>query len=59
MMKVKKVTAGEYKTVDGNYIIVKEDGFWYAIDSKTCISVVDSENTFREIKESLAAKYYR
>lgn len=58
-MKLKKVKAGEYITVDGNYIILKEDGFWYAIDSKTYASVVDSESTFRQIKESLSAKYYR
>ena len=59
MLNLKKLRAGEYITLDGKYIIEKDGGFWYAIDSNSFISVVDSESTFRQIKESLEGKYYK
>jgi hypothetical protein len=55
-MKLKKIQSGYYKTLDGRFTIEKCDGFWYATDDKTGQSVVDCENTFRQIKESL--EYY-
>ena len=53
MLKLKKIRAGEYTTLDGKYVIEKEYGFWYGYDAETGTSVVDSESTFREIRESL------
>ena len=55
-MKLKKIRAGLYTTADGNYTIEKDGRFWYAYNSKTGSSVVDSEDSFRLIRESLEAK---
>jgi hypothetical protein len=52
-LDLKKVSAGHYKTADGKYEVEKSDGFWYAVDSKTGQSVVDCENSFSQIKDSL------
>lgn len=54
MLKVKKIRTGEYRTIDGRYIIESCGGFWYAYDAVTGQSVVDSERTMWEIKESLS-----
>ena len=54
MLKLKKIRSGEYSTIDGRYTIESCDGFWYACDAVTGQSVVDSERTMREIKESLS-----
>ena len=56
MLELKKIRVGEYTTLDGKYIIEKEDGFWYGYDAETGTSVVDSESTFWRIKESLEGK---
>ena len=56
MLKLKKIRAGEYTTLDGKYVIEKEYGFWYGYNAETGTSVVDSESTFREIRESLEGK---
>ena len=54
-MTLKKIKAGMYETVDGKITIYKdsETGKWYADDTKTGDSVVDCEDTLREIKWSL------
>ena len=52
-LNLKKTSAGHYKTADGKYEIEKSDGFWYAVDAKTGQSVVDCENSFSQIKDSL------
>lgn len=54
-MKFKKIQAGLYVTSDGNYTIEKDGSFWYAYDSETGSSVVDCEDSFRLIKQSLSA----
>ena len=56
MLKLKKIRAGEYTTLDGKYVIEKEYGFWYGYDAETGTSVVDSEGTFWRIRESLEGK---
>lgn len=53
MITIKKISAGEYVTSDGKITIEKDGGYWYASDTKTGQSVVDSERTLREIKASL------
>lgn len=53
MLNLKKIKAGEYITTDGKITVEKDDGYWYAFDTKTGQSVVDSERTLREIKDSL------
>lgn len=55
MLQVKKIKAGLYFTTDGDYTIEKDGCYWYAYDSETGSSVVDSEDSFRLIKESLSA----
>lgn len=52
-MKIEKIRTGEYVTSDGKITIEKDGGYWYAYDTKTGQSVVDSERTLREIKASL------
>lgn len=52
-MEIKKIKAGLYVTSDGNYTIEKDGCFWYAYDTETGSSVVDSEDSFRLIKQSL------
>ena len=54
-MKLKRLNPGEYITIDWKFMIHTFDGFWFAVDTKTGQSVVDCENTFRQIKESLEA----
>ncbi len=56
MLELKKIKAGEYTTLDGKYVIEKEEGFWYTYDAETGTSIVDSESTFRQIRESLEGK---
>lgn len=53
MLQLKKINTGEYVTSDGKITVEKDGGYWYACDTKTGQSVVDSERTLREIKESL------
>lgn len=53
MLQLKKFRSGEYVTSDGKISVEKDDGYWYASDIKTGQSVVDSERTLREIKETL------
>lgn len=56
MLELKIIRAGEYTTLDGKYVIEKEDGFWDGYDAETGTSVVDSESTFWRIRESLEGK---
>ena len=35
MLKLKKIRAGEYTTLDGKYVIEKEYGFWYGYNAET------------------------
>lgn len=53
MLQLKKIRSGEYVTSDGKITVVKDDGYWYAEDTKTGQSVVDCERTLREIKDTL------
>lgn len=55
MLELKKIKAGLYVTDDGDYTIEKDGCYWYAYNSETGSSVVDSEDSFRLIKESLSA----
>ena len=53
MLQLKKISTGEYVTSDGKITVEKDGNYWYASDTKTGQSVVDSERTLREIKASL------
>lgn len=53
MLQLKKIKAGKYVTTDGKFEISKDFGYWFAVDTKTGQSVVDSERTLWEIKSSL------
>ena len=55
MIKLKRIKAGEYNTLDGKFLIRKNYmlNLWFAGDIKTLESVVDCEKSLRKIRESL------
>lgn len=53
MLKLKKIEAGIYVTSDGKYTVEKYDGYWYAADSETGQSVIDCEDSMKDIRDSL------
>ena len=55
MLKLKRIKAGEYTTLDGKFLIRKIFmlNLWFAVDIKTLESVVNCEKSLKKIRESL------
>lgn len=55
MLKLKRIKAGEYTTLDGKFLIRKNFmlNLWFAADIKTLESVVNCEKSLKKIRESL------